>query len=362
MKKKKESIKNKGITLITLVITIIVLLILAGITIGVLVGENGIITRAIKAEEESKITQYEELINIIIIEKKIERSQNAKQEEPFIKMVANAIDKKEWSKIVTICDEYGDTKVEIEKCNKIIVETKDGYEIIVNIDNENPTGEVVFITKGKTPMYTIKFEANGGKGEVPKAIHIRKGFSIKLPKGEHLSQTDQKIVGWSKKEKPENEKDKIYTIGRSYQPNEEQTTLYAIWAEDTLTITFDKNTGEGQMEPVLVASGKTTTLPNNTFTKYGYCLKEWNTKIEGDGTSYTDRGEIKISQDTTLYAIWEEVNGDFHYSKSNLGLNNLNQTALENLDFYDITLQFSITSTTGQIGTTSVSIKNYTAY
>lgn len=43
--------KNKGITLIALVVTIIVLLILAGITISLLLGENGIITRAREATE-----------------------------------------------------------------------------------------------------------------------------------------------------------------------------------------------------------------------------------------------------------------------------------------------------------------------
>ena len=37
---KKERLKNKGITLIALVITIIVLLILAGVTIATLTGDN----------------------------------------------------------------------------------------------------------------------------------------------------------------------------------------------------------------------------------------------------------------------------------------------------------------------------------
>ena len=44
--KKKEKQKNKGITLIALVITIIVLLILAGVTIATLTGDNGILTKA----------------------------------------------------------------------------------------------------------------------------------------------------------------------------------------------------------------------------------------------------------------------------------------------------------------------------
>ena len=45
-------IKNNGITLISLVVTIIVLLILAGVTISMLFGDNGIITMAQKARDE----------------------------------------------------------------------------------------------------------------------------------------------------------------------------------------------------------------------------------------------------------------------------------------------------------------------
>lgn len=52
--------RNKGITLIALVITIIVLLILAGVTIATLFGENGIITMAQKAKEETEDAAKEE--------------------------------------------------------------------------------------------------------------------------------------------------------------------------------------------------------------------------------------------------------------------------------------------------------------
>ena len=47
--------KNNGITLIALVITVIVLLILAGVTIATLTGENGILTRASDAAEQTEI-------------------------------------------------------------------------------------------------------------------------------------------------------------------------------------------------------------------------------------------------------------------------------------------------------------------
>lgn len=52
----------RGITLIALVITIIVLLILAGITIGMITGDNGIIKNAGKAKEQAEIDSEREII------------------------------------------------------------------------------------------------------------------------------------------------------------------------------------------------------------------------------------------------------------------------------------------------------------
>ena len=72
MKNRRKITNNKGITLIALVITIIILLILAGISISMLTGENGILTQAQKAknrteeaqrEEQNILTGYENYIN-----------------------------------------------------------------------------------------------------------------------------------------------------------------------------------------------------------------------------------------------------------------------------------------------------------
>ena len=65
MRDAKESRKNKrgekAITLIALVVSIIVLLILAGISIMMLTGENGILQRAGEAGEKTQAAQKEEL-------------------------------------------------------------------------------------------------------------------------------------------------------------------------------------------------------------------------------------------------------------------------------------------------------------
>ena len=52
--------KNRGITLIALVVTIIVLLILAGISISMLTGQNGILNRASEAKEKTETANIDE--------------------------------------------------------------------------------------------------------------------------------------------------------------------------------------------------------------------------------------------------------------------------------------------------------------
>ncbi len=56
--------RNKGITLIALVITIIILLILAAVTIATLTGENGIITKAMEAKQKTEETQIDEQLKL----------------------------------------------------------------------------------------------------------------------------------------------------------------------------------------------------------------------------------------------------------------------------------------------------------
>ena len=65
---KQKNKKNGGITLIALVITIIVLLILAGVTIATLTGDNGILTKAQEASENTKRANAEEQVKLAVAE------------------------------------------------------------------------------------------------------------------------------------------------------------------------------------------------------------------------------------------------------------------------------------------------------
>ena len=60
--------KERGITLIALVITIVILLILAGVSIAMLTGNNGILTQAQKAKNETEASRESELRRLTALE------------------------------------------------------------------------------------------------------------------------------------------------------------------------------------------------------------------------------------------------------------------------------------------------------
>ena len=77
-------------------------------------------------------------------------------------------------------------------------------------------------------------------------------------------------------------------------------------------ITFDPNASSllvsGEMEDQTVQYGVEATLNENQFARIdGYAFVGWNTQPDGEGTSYTDKDSITVSnvEGITLYAQWE---------------------------------------------------------
>ena len=114
--------KQKGITLIALVITIIVLLILAGISIATLTGENGILKKATVAGEETKKAEYKEILELIGNGLRPEKVIENLSAEEFIKRYKQAIEE-EIRKGETL---EGATVVEKDTTTLRVI-TKEGY-------------------------------------------------------------------------------------------------------------------------------------------------------------------------------------------------------------------------------------------
>ena len=67
---------NAAITLIALIITIIILLILAGVTLNMVMGENGIFGKANNAKNKTEVAQYEEELRMCVLELQTDAATN----------------------------------------------------------------------------------------------------------------------------------------------------------------------------------------------------------------------------------------------------------------------------------------------
>ena len=109
--------KERGITLIALIVTIIVLLILASVSIAMLIGENGILTQAKRAKEETKEAEIKEKIILAVTSAKIlddELSQSTLQEaidKEFGEKIANVISNGDYTFTINFISDKQDYNV-----------------------------------------------------------------------------------------------------------------------------------------------------------------------------------------------------------------------------------------------------------
>lgn len=168
--------KNKGITLIALIVTIILLLILAGITISQLTG-NGLFEKAKLAKEKTENAQGLENSTLENYEKKIDEAINSKREENNIKFSydIDSIENGIINLILHIQDNVnGLAKIELKEGNTIILsenkkeekkidyEVEIGKEYIIKITSENGDEKEEKILLNINPIMTEKMESNDG--------------------------------------------------------------------------------------------------------------------------------------------------------------------------------------------------------
>lgn len=164
MGSKKMNLKrNKGITLITLVVTIIVLLILAGVSIATLTGNNGILTQANKARENTKRAEDIEKIEIAILG--VQMGENGYQKLD-IGTLQEELDKVFEDGILKVYDNNTDEFIFYTKDNIYIISSNEvteidlGNAIYQKQENRNIQGEHEYaynnpiIPKGFIPLET----------------------------------------------------------------------------------------------------------------------------------------------------------------------------------------------------------------
>ena len=112
--------KQKGITLIALVVTVIVLIILAGVSISLVLGENGIVNKAKKAKENTELAKTEEETMLNDLAKQIEEGTSGGTTNPpeTIKTIEEAKGGNYFDKATTLEDSNGN-KIKVPQGFKI---------------------------------------------------------------------------------------------------------------------------------------------------------------------------------------------------------------------------------------------------
>ncbi len=164
--------REKGITLIALVITIIVLLILAGVTISTLTGENGIITRTTQAADKTGEANAEEQVQLAVAAS-IETDGNINNED--LKDNLNKIEGIEGVPETITDDSYP------------LTVTVDGYEVMINKNGQTSktTASTVEEAKNENVVFSENTQITDSYGNY---VEVPAGFKIASDSGDTVNE------------------------------------------------------------------------------------------------------------------------------------------------------------------------------
>ena len=165
---------------------------------------------------------------------------------------------------------------------------------------------------------TVAYNANGGTG-APASFTKTTYVGHSIGEMEYVYVTVSSTVPTRAGFTFRNWKTTIYGSDRYFNPGGEvpfqystngydqydTKTLYAQWDAATYTISFNAGGGTGAPASQTKNYNVDLTLSDTVPTWTGHTFQEWNTKVDGTGTSYAPGATFTTDADTTLYAIWE---------------------------------------------------------
>ncbi|MBR4451240.1 MAG: InlB B-repeat-containing protein [Clostridia bacterium] len=150
----------------------------------------------------------------------------------------------------------------------------------------------------KANTYTVSYNANGGSGA---PSNQTKTYGKNLT----LSSVKPSKAGYSFKNWNTNSggTGTSYASGGTYSANA-SVTLYAQWTINTYPVSYNANGGSNPPSGQTKTYGTNLTLSTVKPTRAGYSFKNWNTKADGTGTSYSPGATYSTNASVTLYAQW----------------------------------------------------------
>lgn len=278
----KKIARKSGITLISLIVTIIVLLILAGVSINLVVGQNGVITRAQESSEKSGVAGFAEEANLVYVDiagEKVES--NPLSSDVTLQEV-----------VAKLTDPSGDYK------EKILVSGVDGIAI---------EPEELTVTLGEKDGENFKTKS-------AKAQVVLTGSGIRY---------FAEINGVYYEMKLDTDNDKI-TLGNKMNnlPDGCETWDSGSWnitctsSNSDIEATVDKYSMEVKASSNKFGTGDITVNYKNGSLNYSATLKVTFDHIIGKAVHFNDGNDITLGNGTKIKDNWKL----FYYDNSNVYL------------------------------------------
>jgi len=163
--------------------------------------------------------------------------------------------------------------------------------------------------------YTVSYNANGGSG-APSSQTKTYGVTLTLTTT-RPTRTGYTFKGWATSSTATSP---TYSAGGSYTSNS-SVTLYAVWAINTYTVSYNANGGSGAPASQTKTYGTTLTLSSTKPTRSGYDFLGWATSSTATTATYSAGSSYTSNSSVTLYAVWEKTN--YEFSISNLSVSDI---------------------------------------
>lgn len=190
----------------------------------------------------------------------------------------------------------------------------DGQEITKNLtDKDGAVINLYAVWQAET--YTVVFDGAGADGGDMAAFSIAYDAKTALP-ANRLTRTGYTFQGWALEEGGNlafaNKAKVLNLIDEENADSQDGTvTLYAVWAPNTYTVSFNPNGGKGTKIADIknVVYDEDLILPTPDYTRTGYTFANWNDAKKGTGNAYEPGTPVqnltgKNKGKVTLYACW----------------------------------------------------------
>ena len=157
--------------------------------------------------------------------------------------------------------------------------------------------------------YSVRFDANGGSGEMPPLERTMAGDEIlELPPCD-FSREGWTFVGWAAEPDGFVETEPYAPVGLFESEQEPgSAVLFARWAQNCYSVRFESNGGMGTMPGIVAGCGVPFRIPANRFTREEIDFFGWS--LHPDGSDLFEDRSVAVDlaepgEEAALHAIWQ---------------------------------------------------------